>query len=199
MHGLESYFKQVGVSVDKNDWTCVRITHGDPESRKAPLDEQTYPDPRYPSRPLRLSRFIVRERLLKPHLLTYIPGDRSTLPVCDKQKRWRYVFTCTPSLFISLADRIPSVLVIATQTSSQSQAQYRRPLVVPSEFPGLRQSSDIAWLAWKTLYDQGARLNLIITWTAVDQRTQRLISTSLGDHDIPDWQRKLQPYPWAGW
>jgi hypothetical protein len=64
-NGLESYFKQVGISADKNDCTYVRNTHGDPESKKAPLDEQTYPDPRYPNRPLRVSHFIVRERLME--------------------------------------------------------------------------------------------------------------------------------------
>jgi hypothetical protein len=65
MYGLEGYFKQVGISADKNDWTRVRIMHGDLESKKEPLDELTYPDPRYPNRPLHVSRFIIRERLMK--------------------------------------------------------------------------------------------------------------------------------------
>jgi hypothetical protein len=81
-----------------------------------------------------------------------------------------------------------SVLVSATQTSLQFQAQYRRPPVDPSEFPDLHQSSNIAWLAWKALHDQGAKLNLIVTWTAVNQKTQRLFSASLGDYDIPESQ-----------
>jgi hypothetical protein len=93
------------------------------------------------------------------------------MPVCDERKRWRYVFLCTPPLCVSLTDRIPPVLAIATQTSPQFLAQYRRPPVDPSEFPDLCQSSDIARLAWKALHDEDAKLNLIIRGTAVNQKT----------------------------
>jgi hypothetical protein len=40
--GLQAYFDANEISSDKNDWNCIRITHGDVDRN---LDDQTYPDP----------------------------------------------------------------------------------------------------------------------------------------------------------
>lgn len=54
-YGLEAYFKQRGISTDKKNWDCVRITHGDVDQKNAMVDEQTYPDPNNPARQLRIA------------------------------------------------------------------------------------------------------------------------------------------------
>jgi hypothetical protein len=56
------------------------------------------------------------------------------------------------------------------------------------------------WLAGKKYHDQGARLDRIITWTATNGVTQRVLATALDpDFKIPNSQKALRPYPWAGW
>jgi len=92
------------------------------------------------------------------------------------------------------------IIIVAKQYSPASQNQYRRPLIPVEEFPALRSTSDIMWLAWKKYHDQGARLDRIITWTATNGVTQRVLATALDpDFKIPDSQKALRPYPWAGW
>lgn len=92
------------------------------------------------------------------------------------------------------------IIVVAKQYSPVAMNQYLHPPVPVEEFPALRSTSDIMWLAWKKYHDQGARLQLIITWTAINGVTQRVLATALDpEFQIPDSQKKLQPYPWAGW
>jgi hypothetical protein len=78
-------------------------------------------------------------------------------------------------------------------------SQYRRPPVSVNEFPGMRGSSNMMRMAWKKYHDRGARLS-ITTWTVTNGVTQRVLAKALDvDHSVPDSQRQLQPYPWAGW
>jgi len=156
-YGLEAYFNANGISSDKKDWNCVRITHGNVDRD---LDSQTYPDPRNPGRQLRATGA-------------------------------RYHFAMNPK---------DGVIIIAKQYSPASQSQYRRPPVPADEYPALRSTSDIVWLAWKKYHDQGARVNLMVTWTATNGVTQRVLATALDpEYKIPDSQKALRPYPWAGW
>ncbi|KAF2995710.1 hypothetical protein E8E13_004176 [Curvularia kusanoi] len=43
MYGLETILRAKGISIDKRDWKCVKITHGD---STADIDSQTYTNPR---------------------------------------------------------------------------------------------------------------------------------------------------------
>jgi hypothetical protein len=95
-----------------------------------------------------------------------------------------------------------TVLVIAKQYSAAHQSQYRRPPVQAQEFPDLRSSSDITWLAWKPYHDKGAKLNHIITWSVTNGASQRLLAAALegsSDEPLKDADKALQPYPWVGW
>jgi hypothetical protein len=155
--GLQAYFDANEISSDKNDWNCIRITHGDVDRN---LDDQTYPDPYNFYRRLRVTGAIYH------------------LAINSKN----------------------GVIILAKQYSPATMNQYRRPPVPIEDFPLLRSSSDIMWLAWKKYHDQGARLNVILTWAVVNGLTQRVLATALDpEHKEPDSQRKLQPYPWAGW
>ena len=96
------------------------------------------------------------------------------------------------------ADASP-VLVIAKQYSPAHQAAYRRPPVPADQFPGLRSSSDIAWLAWKPLHDKGIKLNHIITWSVTNGGSSRLIAAALdvlADETHTTVDTDLKPYPW---
>lgn len=46
MYGLQAVLQAKGISADKKDWKCVRITHGDPEHKTVSIDDQTYTNPR---------------------------------------------------------------------------------------------------------------------------------------------------------
>ena len=95
-----------------------------------------------------------------------------------------------------------AVLVVAKQYSPAHQSQYRRPPVQAQEFPDLRSSSDIAWLAWKPYHDKGVKLNHIITWSATNGASQRLIAAALEDmseEPLKDADKAMKPYPWVGW
>lgn len=95
-----------------------------------------------------------------------------------------------------------AVLVIAKQYSATHQSQYRRPPVQAQDFPDLRSSSDITWLAWKPFHDKGAKLNHIITWSVTNGASQRLIAAALeadSDHTLSDAEKALRPYPWVSW
>ena len=46
MYGLQNILEAKGISADRKDWKCVRITHGDPEHRTIGIDQQTYINPR---------------------------------------------------------------------------------------------------------------------------------------------------------
>ena len=46
MYGLQAILEAKGISSDKKDWKCVRITHGDPEHKTVDIDGQTYTNPR---------------------------------------------------------------------------------------------------------------------------------------------------------
>ncbi|KAJ4372715.1 hypothetical protein N0V86_008080 [Didymella sp. IMI 355093] len=41
-YGLQDVLEAKGFSADKKDWKCVRITHGEPESKTTPIDGQSY-------------------------------------------------------------------------------------------------------------------------------------------------------------
>jgi hypothetical protein len=91
------------------------------------------------------------------------------------------------------------VLVIAKQYSPAHQAQYRRPPVPADQFPDLRSSSDIAWLAWKPLHDKGVKLNHIVTWSVTNGASARLIAAALdalADETKTTLDTDLKPYPW---
>ena len=91
------------------------------------------------------------------------------------------------------------VLVIAKQYSPSHQAQYRRPPISADQFPDLRSSSDIAWLAWKPLHDKGVKLNHIATWSVTNGATARLIAAALdalADETKTTLDTDLKPYPW---
>tara|TARA_R110002003_G_C708138_1_gene25492 strand:+ start:1790 stop:2404 length:615 start_codon:yes stop_codon:yes gene_type:complete len=106
----------------------------------------------------------------------------------------------TGALYYIAMNSQDGVMVIAKQFSPAHQSQYRRPPVPAEQIPELRSSSDIFWLAWKAKHDQGARLNLIVTWTVTNGRTQRVLARALDPQlEAPDSQRALRPYPWAGW
>lgn len=95
-----------------------------------------------------------------------------------------------------------AVLVIAKQYSAAHQSQYRRPPVLSQEFPDLRSSSDITWLAWKPYHDKGVKLNHIITWSITNGVSQRLVAAALegmSDEPLKDADKALKPYPWVGW
>ncbi|KAH7067457.1 hypothetical protein BKA63DRAFT_582343 [Paraphoma chrysanthemicola] len=155
--GLETYFNARGISTAKDDWKCKRITHGNVNQN---LDEQTYPDPRDPTRQLRMT------------------GARYHIAMNSRD----------------------GVIVVAKQYSPAHQSQYRRPPVPVEEYPELRSSSDVIWLAWKAKHDQGAKLNLIITWTVTNGRTQRILARAIDPQlEAPDSQRALKSYPWVGW
>lgn len=157
MYGLEAYMNAQGISTDKEDWNCICITHGDVDRS---IDDQTYPDPRNPSRQLRVT------------------GARYHLAMNPKD----------------------GVIIMAKQYSPDSQNQYHRPPVPVEDYPALRLPSDIIWLTWKKYHDQGAKLNRIVTWTVTNGKTQRVLAMALDPtYTIPDLQRALQPYPWAGW
>lgn len=92
------------------------------------------------------------------------------------------------------------IMIVAKRYSPASTSQYRRPPVSVNEFPGMRASSDIIWMAWKKYQDRGARLNRIIIWTVTNGVTQSVLARALDpDHSAPDSQRQLQPYPLVGW
>lgn len=99
---------------------------------------------------------------------------------------------------MNLADTA-TVMVIAKQYSPAYQAQYRRPPVPADQFPALRSSSDIAWLAWKPFADKGAKLNHIVTWSVTNGASARLIAAAL-DAAADETQSALdtdpKPYPW---
>ncbi|KAF3053853.1 hypothetical protein E8E11_011136 [Didymella keratinophila] len=91
------------------------------------------------------------------------------------------------------------ILIIAKQYSPSHQAQYRRPPVPADQFPDLRSSSDIAWLAWKPLHDKGVKLNHIVTWSVTNGATARLIAAALdalADETKTTLDTDLKPYPW---
>lgn len=68
------------------------------------------------------------------------------------------------------------------------------------DFPALRTTRDIVWLAWKKYHDKGARLNLMVTWTATNGVTEHVLARALDpDFNIPDSKKAFQPYPWVGW
>ncbi|KZM27505.1 uncharacterized protein EKO05_0005255 [Ascochyta rabiei] len=46
MYGLQAFLEAKGMSAEKKDWKCVRITHGDPEHKTTNIDDQTYANPR---------------------------------------------------------------------------------------------------------------------------------------------------------
>ncbi|XPS69871.1 hypothetical protein M3J07_002115 [Ascochyta lentis] len=46
MYGLQAVLEAKGISAEKKDWKCVRITHGDPEHKTINIDDQTYTNPR---------------------------------------------------------------------------------------------------------------------------------------------------------
>jgi hypothetical protein len=46
MYGLQGILEAKGLSTNKKDWECVRITHGDPEDKNTDIDSQTYTNPR---------------------------------------------------------------------------------------------------------------------------------------------------------
>lgn len=46
MYGLQAALQAKGISADKKDWECVRITHGDPEHKTTNIESQTYTNPR---------------------------------------------------------------------------------------------------------------------------------------------------------
>lgn len=67
------------------------------------------------------------------------------------------------------------------------------------QFPSLRSSSDIAWLAWKPLHDKGVRLNHIVTWSVTNGASARLIAgalDALADETKNTLDTDLKPYPW---
>lgn len=45
MFGLQAVLQAKGISADKKDWKCIRITHGDPEHKTINLDNQAYENP----------------------------------------------------------------------------------------------------------------------------------------------------------
>ncbi|KAF2024804.1 hypothetical protein EK21DRAFT_117436 [Setomelanomma holmii] len=52
----------------------------------------------------------------------------------------------------------------------------------------------------KAKHEQGAYLNLIVTWCVTNGRSQRALARALDPNgDAPISQRVLQPYPCAGW
>ncbi|KAJ4406908.1 Mitochondrial import inner membrane translocase subunit tim8 [Didymella pomorum] len=83
--------------------------------------------------------------------------------------------------------------------SPSHQAQYRRSPVPAEQIPGLRSSSDIAWLAWKPLHVKGVKLNHIVTWSVTNGGTARLIAAALdalADETKTTMDTDLKPYPW---
>lgn len=87
-------------------------------------------------------------------------------------------------------------LIIAKRYGVAYQSQYRRPPVEASDFPDLRSSSDIAWLAWKPYHDKGIKLNHVFTWSITNGGTQRLIAAAL---EATLMDKDLKSHPWVGW
>ena len=46
IYGLQGILEAKGISANKRDWECVRITHSDPEDKSANINDQTYTNPR---------------------------------------------------------------------------------------------------------------------------------------------------------
>ncbi|KAF1933176.1 uncharacterized protein M421DRAFT_415538 [Didymella exigua CBS 183.55] len=44
-YGLEAVLRAKGISAEKMDWNCVKITHGEPNSKALPIDLQSYNAP----------------------------------------------------------------------------------------------------------------------------------------------------------
>lgn len=195
MYGLKAALEAKGISAEKKDWKCVRITHGDPEHKTIDIDGQTYTSPRT-QETVRVCRLVVPFSL---YMLNLSQVTGALFQYAINAQDGGESLSCVQD-----AEGVNEItaLVIAKQYSAAHQSQYRRPPVQAQEFPDLRSSSDITWLAWKPYHDKGAKLNHIITWSATNGATQRLMAAALertSDKHLEDADKVLKPYPWVGW
>lgn len=86
MYGLEAVLQAKGVSADKKDWKCRKITHGDPEHKTINIDRQTYNHPHSAS-----SMRVLQSSLLILSLQSsdFRLGDWRPISIRRQRKGWR--------------------------------------------------------------------------------------------------------------